>query len=72
MVVRISKNRKLNVAYVQFRRGRVKTTVEFRPGVLVDLDKKGGILGIEVLSLSSVAPALSILRPRFAATSRKG
>jgi uncharacterized protein YuzE len=55
----LTKDDKLDVAYVRFRRGKDVRTVEIRPGVLLDLDKNGQILGIEVLSLSELAPALA-------------
>ena len=57
--MKIAKTKKLDVAYVQLKRGRVKETIQIRPGVLIDLDKSGNILGIEVLSLRSLAPALT-------------
>lgn len=49
--MKIKKNVKLDVAYVQLRRGRIAQTVELRPGLLFDLDKKGEVIGIEVMSL---------------------
>lgn len=55
----LTKNKKLDIAYVQLKKGRVKETVEIRPGILIDLDRSGNILGIEVLSLRSIAPALN-------------
>lgn len=60
----VTKDEALDVAYVRLRRGKVARTVEIRPGILVDVDKKGDVVGIEVLSVSKLAPAL-------AATSRK-
>jgi len=56
--VEITKDGRLDVAYVRLRRGRVVRTVEIRAGVLLDLDKNGEVLGIEVLSMSKLAPAL--------------
>jgi len=58
--MKITRNKKLDVAYVQFRRGSVAKTVQLRRDVLLDLDQKGQILGIEVLSLSALAPALKV------------
>ena len=54
--MKIKKDVKLDVAYVQLRIGQVSSTLEIRPGLLVDLDKHGEILGIEVLSLEKLAP----------------
>jgi uncharacterized protein YuzE len=71
--MRVSKNKKLNVAYVQFRKGSSAKTVRVMENILIDFDAKGKILGIEVLDLAELAPALKILnkgtsekRPRAA------
>ena len=64
MAVKVTKNTKLDVGYVQLRRGRVHRTVELKPGILIDLDKSGEVLGIEVLSLKSLAPALASVKRR--------
>ena len=56
--MKAKKDTKLDVAYVQLRKGRVDSTVEIRPGLLIDLDKTGEILGIEVLSLEKLAPLI--------------
>lgn len=56
--MKIEKNKKLDVAYIQLRKGTVKETLEMRPGILFDLDKAGEILGIEILSLKKLAPLL--------------
>lgn len=49
----------LDVAYVEFRVGKVARTMQFSPGMLVDFDLEGQVLGIEVLSVAKMAPALS-------------
>ena len=54
----VKKNTKLDVAYMQLRKGRIVQTLELRPGLLFDLDKNGDIVGIEVLSLEKLAPLL--------------
>jgi uncharacterized protein YuzE len=56
--MKVEKNTKLDVAYIQLRKGTVKETLEMRPGLLFDLDKAGEVLGIEVLSLKKLAPLL--------------
>jgi uncharacterized protein YuzE len=56
--MRIEKSAKLDVAYIQLRKGTVKETLELRPGILFDIDKAGQLLGIEVLSLKTLAPIL--------------
>ncbi len=58
--MKIKKNKKLDIAYIQLRRGRVVETIELRPGILFDLDKKGEVIGIEVMSLEKLAPLLTV------------
>lgn len=58
MGLKISKDKKLDVAYIQLRKGKVAETMELRPGLLFDLDQQGQIIGIEVLSLTQLAPLL--------------
>ncbi len=50
---------KLDVAYVELRSGKVARTVEFRPGMLVDFDAKGQVVGIEILAAAELAPVLA-------------
>lgn len=52
-------NPKLDMAYVQLRKGAVAKTIELRPGILMDLDKNGEVIGIEVLSLAKLAPLIT-------------
>ena len=54
--MKVKKNTKLDVAYVQLRKGTVAKTIELRPGILMDLDKDGEVIGIEVLSIAKLAP----------------
>jgi uncharacterized protein YuzE len=56
--MKLSKDEDLDVAYVQLRKGKVDRTVEIRPGILVDISSKGDVLGIEILSMSKLAPEL--------------
>ena len=50
---------KLDVAYIELRSGKVSRTIEFRPGMLVDFDAKGQVVGIEILAATELAPALA-------------
>lgn len=54
----IIKDNALDVAYIRLRNGKVKQTVEVRPGVLIDLDQAGEVVGIEILSVSKLASKL--------------
>ena len=60
--MKVTKNKKLDLAYVQFRKGNIHKTVKIRDDLLIDLDKEGRILGIEVLSLSELAPSLKLIQ----------
>jgi len=64
--MKVKKDAKLDVAYIQLRRGRVAETIELRPGLLFDLDKKGEVVGIEVMSLEKLAPLLESQKKRSA------
>ena len=55
----ITRNNALDVAYLRLRHGKVKQSVEVRPGVILDLDDEGEVLGIEILSVSKLAPKLA-------------
>ena len=56
--MKVTRDKKMDVAYVQFRKGAAAKTVKLRDDLLMDLNRKGQILGIEVLSLSETAPEL--------------
>lgn len=51
-------SKELDVAYVQLRKGKVAKTIEFKPGMLVDFDSLGRVVGIEVLAAQEMAPKL--------------
>ena len=68
--MKVTKNRRLDVGYIQLRSGRVFKTVQMKPGILFDLDRRGEVLGIEILSLRSLAPALAV-GTDFRATRKK-
>lgn len=39
--------------YIHFHKGKVFKTVEMKDSVIVDIDRKGKVIGIEVLDVSS-------------------
>ncbi len=61
---------KLDVAYVELRTGKVARTMQFSPGMLVDFDIEGQVLGIDVLSVARAAPAL-LKKPARKSTKRR-
>jgi uncharacterized protein YuzE len=45
-----------DAAYMTLRKGKVSKTIEMSDNVIIDLDKKGNLLGIEMLSASKQLP----------------
>ena len=52
--MQIKYDKKANASYITIRKGRIVKTAELRDRVLVDLDKHGDVLGIEVLGSSTL------------------
>lgn len=50
--VRFEYDRDADAAYIALRRGKVAASEEVEPGLVVDLDKQQGILGVEILRFS--------------------
>lgn len=65
--MKIEKDIKNDVAYILLRKGNVHRTFELRPGILIDFDKKGEVVGIEILSLSKLGPKLNEIKKKIAA-----
>jgi uncharacterized protein YuzE len=51
-------------SYIELRKGKVARTVELRPGMLVDFDASGQVIGIEILSAQELAPVVTKKFPR--------
>ncbi|OGG39955.1 hypothetical protein A2118_01250 [Candidatus Kaiserbacteria bacterium GWA2_50_9] len=60
--MKITYDKIANAAYMTLRKGKVAKTVEMSESVIVDLDKKGNILGIEMLDASKQFPRESLAR----------
>ncbi|MEK7640933.1 MAG: DUF2283 domain-containing protein [Patescibacteria group bacterium] len=54
--MKINYDKYADALYIEFKKAKAHKTVEERRGVLVDFDKKGTVLGIEVLNYSKTAP----------------
>lgn len=69
--MKVTCDKELDVAYVLFRRGMAVRTIKLRSNLLMDLDSKGQVLGIELLSLAETAPTLRLIkkprRPKLSA-----
>jgi len=51
--MKITYDKIANAAYMTLRKGRVTKTVEMSSDVIADFDKKGNVLGIEILGVLS-------------------
>ena len=60
MVVKTKTNKNLDVAYIQLKKDKIYSTFEIKPGILLDLNKSGDVVGIEVLSAEKLAPNIQI------------
>ncbi len=60
--MKITYDKIADAAYMTLRKGRVSKTVEMSDNVIVDFDKKGNLLGIEMLSASKQFPKGSIAK----------
>ena len=65
--MKITFDEKADALYIQFQKGSVKKTHKVKDGVLIDLDKKGRLFGIEILDVSHRIPknAISDLNIHF-------
>ncbi len=46
----------LNVLSLQVGRGKVAESDEVQPGVIIDYDQRGKVVGVEILDASDVIP----------------
>ncbi len=58
--MKITYDKIADAAYMVLRKGKVSKTVEMSSNVIIDLDKKGNLLGIEMLEASSQLSKQSI------------
>ena len=58
--MKITYDKIADAAYMTLRKGKVARTVEMSESVIVDLDKKGHLLGIEMLDASNQLSRASI------------
>ena len=55
--MKINYDKKVDALYIEFKRSKSVKTLEKNDNVLVDFDKNGNVVGIEVLHYSKVSPA---------------
>ena len=56
----VTYDKEADAAYFSLRKGKVARTVELQEWLLADLDKNGGLLGIEMLFVSHQIPRKNI------------
>lgn len=47
---------KTDALYIDLKSGKVYQSIKVKPNILVDINKKGEVLGIEILDASITAP----------------
>ena len=50
--MKISYDKEVDAKYIHFKKGEVSKTVKEQDGVFIDYDKKGSVLGVEILNAS--------------------
>ncbi|MBI4440430.1 DUF2283 domain-containing protein [Candidatus Woesearchaeota archaeon] len=58
----ISYDKEADAVYIEFRRGEFAKNKKIDDLTIIDLDKKGNILGIELLDASKRTPKKSLLK----------
>lgn len=60
--MKIQYDKLADAMYLYLRKGKVKKTIRMKDRLIVDVDKDGKILGIEILGVSSQIPKREIGR----------
>ena len=68
--VNLKYDRHVDAAYLTLRKGRIANSEEVKPGVVLDYDKEGGILGVEILQFSKRFKAKTPKSPRTVMAAR--
>ena len=50
--MKVKYDKEVDILYITFSENKIKESDEDKPGVIIDYDKKGAIVGIEVLNAS--------------------
>jgi len=58
--MKIQYDKAADAMYIYLRTGKVKKTIKINNRVFVDVDKKGGLIGIEMLDVSRQIPKKEI------------
>ncbi len=58
--MKITYDKSADAMYIYFKKGKVAKTRRINKGVFIDLDKKGGVIGVEILGVSKQIPKKEI------------
>ena len=58
--MKITYDKIANAAYITLQKGKMAKTVEINTDVIVDFDKKGNALGIEVLGVAKMPVVVNL------------
>jgi uncharacterized protein YuzE len=50
--MKVKYDKEVDVLYIVFSKNKIKESDEGKPGIIIDYDKSGSIVGIEVLNAS--------------------
>jgi len=50
--MKVKYDKETDVLYITFSKNKIKESYEDKPGIVIDYDKKGSIVGIEILDAS--------------------
>ncbi len=50
--MKVKYNREVDILYISFSKNKIKESDEDKPGIILDYDKQGSIVGIEILDAS--------------------
>lgn len=56
----ISYDLQADAMYITFQKDKVKDTLKIQDGIIIDLNKEGSLLGIEILDVSKRMPLKSL------------
>ena len=58
--MKITYDKSADAMYIYFKKGKVAKTHQINERVFIDLDKKGGVIGVEILGVSKQIPKKEI------------
>lgn len=58
--MKIQYDKTADAMYIRLKKGRVAKTIKINNRLIIDVDKKGGVIGIEMLDVSHQIPKKEI------------